>query len=106
MPQNQDIAKIEEIKGKFNTIWLSSEYLQAHLNILGSNKIKSKFSWCKKAGFSFEDLIATLLVLPLTGMKTIYGLATNKVNSFFIICNSIPFLNIQESPNYLLLGKN
>jgi hypothetical protein len=78
MLQHEDIAKIEEIKGKFKTIWLSSEYLQAHLNILGFNKIKSKFSWCKRAGFSFEDLIATLLVLPLTGVKTIYGLATNK----------------------------
>jgi hypothetical protein len=68
MLQHEDIAKIEEIKGKFNTIWLSSEYLQAHLNILGFNKIKSKFGWCKNAGFSFENLIATLLVLPLTGM--------------------------------------
>ena len=78
MLQNQDIAKIEEIKGKFNKVWLSLEYLQAHLNILGFNKIKRKFSWCKKAGFSFENLISTLLILPLIGIKTIHGLTINK----------------------------
>ena len=78
MLQHEDIAKIQEIKGKFNTIWLSCEYLRAHLNILGFNKIKNQFSWCKKAGFSFESLISTLLILPLIGMDSIYGLTTNK----------------------------
>ncbi len=38
MLQHEDIAKIEEIKGKFNKIWCSTEYLQAHLNILDFNK--------------------------------------------------------------------
>ena len=80
MLRDEDIGKIQEIKGKFNKVWISSEYLQAHLNILGFNKIKNQFSWCKKAGFSFENLIATLLVLPLTGMTSIYGLTTNKDN--------------------------
>ena len=69
MLKDEGIAKIQEIKGKFNNIWLSSEYLQSHLNILGFNTIKSRFSWCKKAGFSFEDLISTLLILPLAGMN-------------------------------------
>jgi len=78
MLQNEGIAKIQEIKGKFNKVWLSSEYLQAHLNILDFNKIKSQFSWCKTAGFSFENLISTLLVLPLVGINSIYGLTTNK----------------------------
>ena len=78
MLQLEDITKTYEIKGKFNTIWLSSEYLRAHLDILGFNKIKKKFNWCKKAGFSFENLISTLLVLPLIGMNTIYEFATNK----------------------------
>ena len=78
MLQNEDIAKIQEIKGKFNKVWLSSEYLQAHLNILGFNKIKSRFSWCKKAGYSFETLISTLLILPLIGINSINGLTSNK----------------------------
>jgi hypothetical protein len=78
MLQHEDIAKIHEIEGKFNKIWLSSEYLQAHLNILGFNKIKDKFSWCKKAGFSFENLISTLLFLPLIGISSIHGFTTNK----------------------------
>jgi len=78
MLQHEDIAKIQELKGKFNKVWLSSEYLQAHLNILGFNKIKSKFSWCKKAGFSFETLIATLLNLSLIGVSSIHELTTNK----------------------------
>lgn len=34
--KHEDITKVEEIKGKFNKIWLSSEALQAHLNILTS----------------------------------------------------------------------
>lgn len=84
MLRDEDIAKISEIKGKFNKVWLSSEYLQAHLNILGFNKIKSRFSWCKKAGFSFEALISTLLVLPLIGIKTINGLTTDKAKEFYI----------------------
>jgi hypothetical protein len=84
MLRNEDIIKIREIKGKFNNVWLSSEYLQSHLNILGFNKIKGRFSWCKKAGFSFESLISTLLVLPLIGFKTINGLTTNKAKEFYI----------------------
>jgi hypothetical protein len=36
----EDVAKTHEIKGKFNKVWLSSEYLQAHLNILSFNKKK------------------------------------------------------------------
>ena len=78
MLQHEEIAKGQEIKGKFNKVWLSSEYLQAHLNILGFNKIKSRFSWCKKAGYSFESLISTLLVLPLIGIDSTHGLATHK----------------------------
>jgi len=78
MLQHEDIAKVQEIKGKFNKVWLSSDYLRAHLNILGFNRIKKQFSWCKKAGFSFEDLIATLLILPLIGINSIYGLTTDK----------------------------
>ena len=78
MLQHEDIAKIHVIEGKFNKIWLSSEYLRAHLNILGFNKIKNKFSWCKKAGFSFDNLISTLLFLPLIGISSIHGFTTNK----------------------------
>jgi hypothetical protein len=64
MLRNKDIAKAQEIKTKFNNKWLSSEYLQKHLNILEFNKIKNKFSWCKTSGFSFEQLISILLILP------------------------------------------
>ena len=80
MLQHEDIAKTHEIKGKFNKVWLSSDYLQAYLNILGFNKIKNRFSWCKKDGFSFESLISTLLILPITGMKSIHEFTTNKDN--------------------------
>ena len=41
MLQHEDIAKVQEIKGKFNKVWLSSEYLQAHLDILGFNTLVS-----------------------------------------------------------------
>ncbi len=78
MLQHEDIAKTQELKGKFTKVWVSSEYLQSHLNILGFDKIKSRFSWCKKAGFSFESLISTLLILPLLGVNSIYGLTANK----------------------------
>jgi len=78
MLQHKDIVKVQELKGKFNKVWLSSEYLQAHLDILGFNKIKSQFSWCKKSGFSFESLISMLLILPLIGIDSIYGLTTSK----------------------------
>jgi hypothetical protein len=39
-----DIAKIHDIKGEFNKVWLSSEYLEEHLNIFGFNKIKNRIS--------------------------------------------------------------
>jgi len=93
MLQHEDIAKIQEIKGKFNKVWLSSEYLQEHLNILGFNKIKRKFSWCKKAGFSFENLISKLLVFPLIGIKTINGLVTGK-NMELDICGKDSYYRI------------
>lgn len=48
MLQHEDIAKTQELKGKFNKVWVSSEYLQSHLNILGFDKIKSRFSWCNR----------------------------------------------------------
>ena len=78
MLQNEDIAKVTEIKGKFDTIWLSSAYLQSYLNVLDFNKIKSRFSWCKKASFSFGDLIAALLVSPLIGVSSINRFTINK----------------------------
>jgi hypothetical protein len=78
MLQNEDIANIQELKGKFKNSWVSSNYLQEHLNILGFHKIKKKFSWCKKEGFTFEDLIATLLILPLIGINSIHKLSSNK----------------------------
>ena len=78
MLQHEDIVKIQELKGKFNKVWISSEYLRAHLNILGFDKIKSRFGRCKNAGFSFEDLISTLLILPLIGIDSIHGLVTDK----------------------------
>lgn len=78
MLKHEDITKVEEIKGKFNKIWLSSEYLQAHLNILGFNKIKNKFSWCKKSGISFGNLISTLLILPIVGFNSIHELTNSK----------------------------
>lgn len=76
----KDIAKLDEIKSKFNNVWLSSEYLRAHLNILGFNKIKNNFTWCKKAGYSFQDLISTLLILPIIGVENIYGLSKTTDN--------------------------
>jgi hypothetical protein len=33
MLQHEDITKVQELKGKFDKVWVSSEYLQAHLNI-------------------------------------------------------------------------
>lgn len=78
MLQHEDIAKTQEIKAKFNNKWLSSGNLQEHLNILGFNRIKNKFSWCKASGFSFEKLISTLLVLPFAGIGTIHELTKSK----------------------------
>jgi hypothetical protein len=54
------------------------EYLRAHLNILGFDKIKSRFDRSKNRGFSFEDLISKLLILMLTGIDSIHGLVTYK----------------------------
>ena len=78
MLQYEDITKVQELKGKFKKVWMSSEYLQEHLNILGFNKIKIKFNWCKKAGYSFEQLISTLLVFSVIGIQTINELVTSK----------------------------
>lgn len=80
MLQNEDITKIQELKVKFKNVWLSSEYLQTHLNILGFDKIRKKYSWLKKSGYSFDSLISTLLVLPLIGLKSIHALTTTKDN--------------------------
>lgn len=41
-------------KRKFDNKWLSSDYLQKHLNILDFNKIKPKFRWSKTSEFSTE----------------------------------------------------
>ena len=80
MLHHEDITKIQELKVKFKNVWLSSEYLQAHLNILGFDKVRSKFNWLKKSGYSFDSLISMLLVLPLIGFKTIHALTTTKDN--------------------------
>jgi len=80
MLHHEDITKIQELKVKFKNVWLSSEYLQEHLNILGFDKIKRKYSLLKKSGHSFDSLISTLLVLPLLGLKSIHALTTTKNN--------------------------
>lgn len=78
MLKNEDIAKIQELKGKFSKVWISANYLVAHLNILGFDKIKGKFAQCKNTGFSFGELISTLLILPIIGVDTVHGLVTDK----------------------------
>ena len=77
MLQNKDIAKLDEIKGKFTKVWFNSDYLQTHLNILNFKKTKKSFSWCKKSGYTFYDLISTLLIMPLIGVETIHRLTKN-----------------------------
>lgn len=53
--------------------------IYGHISIfLGFNKMKRQFSWCKKAGFSFESFISTLLILPLIGIDSVYGLTFSK----------------------------
>jgi len=74
MLQYKDIAKVDEIKGKFTKVWLNTNYLQSHLNILNFKKTKTSFSWCKKSGYTFYDLISTLLIMPLIGVETIHRL--------------------------------
>jgi hypothetical protein len=37
-----DTAKAHDIKGELYKVWLSSEYLEEHLNIFGFNKIKNR----------------------------------------------------------------
>ena len=78
MLQHEDIAKTQEIKVKFNKTWLSSGYLQEHLNILGFNKIKNRLNVYKVSGLSFEKLISILLILPLTGISSIHELTKSK----------------------------
>ena len=77
----EDISKTEEIKGKFKDSWLGADYLTSHLEILRFSKIKQRFNSCKKAGISFEDLISTLLILPIIGLKTIHSLTSNIGNT-------------------------
>jgi len=82
MLQSEDIAKVQEVKGKFNKFWLDTDYLQSYLNILGFQQIKKKFKSCKQSGYSFGNLISTLLLLPVMGLKTINELTSNKESSF------------------------
>lgn len=77
MLHNEDISKIKEIKGLMKDNWLNPDYLQTHLNILGFNKIKNRFSSYKKSGISFNDLISVLLILPIIGVNTIHSLCKN-----------------------------
>ena len=78
MLKSEDIAKIQELKGKFKKVWVSSEYLQAHLDVLGFKKATRTFASCKKAGIPFHRLVSTLLVLPLLGINSIHELTTRK----------------------------
>lgn len=80
MLQHEDIAKVEEIKGKFKTSWLDLDYLSSYLDILGFHKIKRRFNTCKKSGVSFEELIGILLVLPIIGFSSIHAFTSNKEN--------------------------
>ena len=82
MLQSEDIAKVQEVKGKFNKFWLDADYLQSYLNILGFQQIKKKIKSYKQSGHSFGDLISTLLLLPVMGLKTINELTSNKESSF------------------------
>lgn len=82
MLQSEDIAKVQEVKGKFNKFWLDTDYLQGYLNILGFHQIRKKFKSCKQSGYSFGDLISTLLLLPVMGLKTINELTSNNESNF------------------------
>ncbi|MCC9041721.1 transposase [Myroides sp. M-43] len=98
MLQHEDITKVEELKGKFKKVWMSSEYLQAHLNILGFNKNKNQFNWCKKAGYSFEQLIGSLLVFSIIGIQSINELVSSK-NSGISLCGKDSYYRLLANQN-------
>ena len=82
MLQHEVISKVEEIKGKFKSNWLDSEYLLANLEILGFSKIQQRYNKSKKSGIPFNQLLSVLLVLPIIGIKSIYSLSkeSNAIN--------------------------
>ena len=84
MLQHEVISKVEEIKGKFKSNWLDSEYLLANLEILGFSKIQQRYNKSKKSGIPFNQLLSVLLVLPIIGIKSIYSLS--KESSAINIC--------------------
>ncbi len=84
MLHNKDIAKIEEIKGIFDRKWVTPEYLSNHLDILKFKKTSKSFSWTKKSGIPFQELIGTLLVLPILGFQTIHCFVKNSDRNVFI----------------------
>ncbi|KAA1243598.1 IS4 family transposase, partial [Aquimarina sp. RZ0] len=79
MLPNKDIAKIEEIKGIFDRKWITPEYLSNHLGILKFKKTSKSFTWVKKSGIPFQEL----LVLPVLGHQTIHSFVRNSEKGIF-----------------------
>ena len=83
MLPNKDIAKIEEIKGIFDRKWITPEYLSNHLGILKFKKTSKSFTWVKKSGIPFQELLGILLVLPVLGHQTIHSFVRNSEKGIF-----------------------
>lgn len=77
MLQNKDIANIQEVKTFFRDSWVQPDFFAIHLNLFKFKKSSAFFSSVKTSGISYWDLLSTLLLLPFTGIKNVYGLQNN-----------------------------
>lgn len=80
MLQNEDIAKIQEIKTFFNDSWLQPEFLSKQLSLFKFSKTSKIFTSIKKSGVSAWDIMKILFVLPFTNTPTIHSIFNSKMS--------------------------
>lgn len=73
MLRSKDIAKLEELKMKFQDDWFSS--IPDYLNIFHSKDL-SLISTVKKSGISVYTILKILVALPFTGYSSIHSLSS------------------------------
>lgn len=81
MLRNEDISKIEEIKGLYTDKWIQPDFLSKLIELLKVSPSSSLFTSAKSSGIELWLLLNILLTFPFMDMKNIGSYFSSKLSS-------------------------
>ena len=83
MLQNKDIDKLSELKNGLTPLWFDGDFIKSSLKCFSLSSLSKPFHSIKTKGYSFLDILTSLILLPYYGCDTIYAYTNSKFLDYF-----------------------